>query len=126
MEKEELQKIEIYLPLSYCKDKNKVLWWSIRYLRDILINREDIKWDLQHFWDETPMSTTEIRNTLLLSSHNFSHHLKSFKKWIKEKEGIDIKPFISWGNGPDIYLRSDIRKFISYMNRNSNKYNIEL
>lgn len=119
-------KVEIELPESYLENKDMLLWGLIRYVRKY-VNDSDVPGELKEFWDETPMSTTEIRKLFNFTDRsNFSYHFSAFKKFIKEEYNRDIIPLIWHDKWADIYTKWVVREFLAYMNRNGTKIAIKL
>jgi len=117
---------QLKLSDSSLESKNKALGAIIRQASEV-IRQSDIPGELDAFWDETPMSTIEIRKVFGdMERSNFHLHFKNFKAYMLENYDTTIVPFIPWDKWPDIYLRQTVRQFLAYMNRSSDKYDIVL
>jgi len=115
--------IELHIPKEYFKDKNTLLGAIIRNGKNFVFQSDSVEWDMKEFGSETPISNIQLQELLWMNRPLFSFHFDKFKK----VHGSELKPLFSSGKwGSNVYPLSITRAFISYMNRNGNKFNIEL
>jgi len=121
----ETQTFSIEISSDSLETKNKALGSIIRKAR-ALISQTEIPGTLEEFWDETPLSTIQIRELFWMSRAMFAHHFNNFKEYMLKNHNKQIIPLIEGKNWPDVYSKWIVREFLVYLNRNKDKYQIIL